>query len=208
MLVEEIMTRDVITVGPDIPVEEAIRLARERRIRHLPVVEGRNLVGIVSDRDLRGAVPPDDRRTGEPPLVVRDVMHADVYTAHPLDPLDEAARQMYEHRIGCLPVVSGGQLVGIVSETDVLRTIVEMMGVLVPGSYIEVEVPDRPGMLADVAGVVKRQGLNIASVLTLPGHSPGQKRLAIRVETIDPRRLIADLEAAGYLVTRPGPRGK
>lgn len=228
MLVEDIMTRKVICVSPEDMVLEALRLTRENRIRHLPVITGGKdasgadvsgadasgagdstdgkLVGIVSDRDLRD-VCPSTLCSGDEGLLrttpVSRIMHSRVVTAHPLDPIDEAARRLYENRIGCLPVIRGERLVGIVTETDLLRSLIELTGVLKPSTYLEVEVPDRPGMLADVAGIVKRLGINIISVLTTPGRSPDSKTLALRVATIDPRRLVREIEAAGYRVLLP-----
>lgn len=234
MLVEDIMTRKVISVSPGDAVIDALRLTRENRIRHLPVItrgdhepapgaghkpvapgperpgadgeEQGRLVGIVSDRDLRDACPSilcpgDDDLLRRTP--VGKIMHTRVVTAHPLDPIEEAARRLYEHRIGCLPVVRGEGLIGIVTETDLLRCLVELTGVLKPSTSLEVEVPDRPGMLADVAGIVKRYGINIISVLTTPGRSPDTKTLTLRVATIDPRRLARDIEDAGHRVYLP-----
>ncbi|MHB8170403.1 MAG: acetoin utilization AcuB family protein [Thermincolia bacterium] len=193
MLVETIMTTPVITVFPNDTIPEAIDLARAKHIRHLPVVEDGKLWGIVSDRDLR----TNDGAT------VREVMTSMVHMVHPLDPVDEAARLMYEHKIGCLPVVRGAQLVGIVTETDILRSYVELLGVNRPGSHLEVEMADRPGMLAEIAAIVKEHGVNITSVYTNPAQTQGRKVLVLRIQTIDPRPIVADIKAAGYQVLWP-----
>ena len=193
MLVETIMTTPVITVFPNDTIPEALDLARAKHIRHLPVVEDGKLWGIVSDRDLR----TNDGAT------VREVMTSMVHMVHPLDPVDEAARLMYEHKIGCLPVVRGAQLVGIVTETDILRSYVELLGVNRPGSHLEVEMADRPGMLAEIAAIVKEHGVNITSVYTNPAQTQGRKVLVLRIQTIDPRPIVADIKAAGYQVLWP-----
>jgi len=193
MLVEDIMNFPVTTVTPDTPVGEAVNLAKAKGIRHLPVMNGRVMAGIVSDRDL-GA--KEDATVGQ-------VMSSVVYTVHPLDSIDEAARLLYEHKIGCLPVVRGEELVGIVTETDILRSLVELLGVHKPGSHMEIEMPDRPGMLAEIANIVKVHGVNITSVYTTPAKTPGRKILVLRVQTIDPRRIVAKIKAAGYRVLWP-----
>lgn len=231
MLVEEIMSRPVLAVEPNHAILEALNLTRFRRIRHLPVVESlgprsqgldfrtlppapseAKLVGIVSDRDLRDACPSilANGATYFSPLgstPVADIMRSEVITVHPLDPVEEAARLLFEHRIGCLPVVSAAGLLGIVTETDVLRAIVKLLGVTEPGSHLEVEVPDRPGHLAEVARLISNPGVNIASVLLAPGRRPQTRLLSFRVQTMDTRRLVRTLEEAGYRVLWPsGPK--
>ncbi|HEY8369997.1 MAG TPA: CBS domain-containing protein [Thermodesulfobacteriota bacterium] len=116
------------TATPDMPVAEAYRLMRRGGFRHLPVVDGERLVGIVSDRDLPRARPevaaPDSAAAGDQTmarLVVRDVMSREVTTVDPDRPVEEAARLMLDLRIGSLPVVEEGRLVGILTETDLLR---------------------------------------------------------------------------------------
>ncbi len=203
------MSLGPVTIHPGATVREALSLTRSRRIRHLPVTEGKRLVGIISDRDLRD-VCPSVLDPGHEELLdrtkVQEIMHRNPITAHPLDHIGEAARLLYEHRIGCLPVVSGGELMGIVTETDILRSLVQLMGVLKPGSHLEVEVPDRPGMLAGVAGIIRNHRVNINSMLTFPStRSPESLVLVFHIGTIDPRRIIAELAAAGYQVRWPRP---
>src|SRR5215207_3215289 len=106
LLVRDSMTREVVTVGPETTAAEALALCWENRIRHLPVLEGGRLVGIISDRDLRSATPA----LGDPAWVealerirVAHEMARDVTTGHPEDPIEDAAMAMYERKIGCLP---------------------------------------------------------------------------------------------------------
>lgn len=206
MLVEEIMSRELVSIGTEDTLARAWELIRQRRIRHLPVVEGTALVGILSDRDLRDASPSvlelrsRDFLEGTP---VRTIMRSEVITLHPLETIEEAARLLYEHRIGCLPVVSRGELVGIVTETDILRSLVRMLGADRPGSHLEVAVPDRPGMLAEIAGIIKNHQVNISSVLTTPGQQEREKLLVFRLEIMDLRKIIKDIESAGYQVRQP-----
>ncbi|KKM08963.1 acetoin utilization protein AcuB [Clostridiales bacterium PH28_bin88] len=206
MLVEEVMQAKVIVLRPGDTVLHALQAAKAHRIRHLPVVEGEKLVGIVSDRDLRD-VSPSVLCPERPELLettrVEDIMKTRVITAHPLDTMDEAARLMYEHKIGCLPVVRGDEMVGIVTETDLLRALVELMGGAEPGSSLRVEVPHRPGSLAQVADIIQRHGVNLLSVLITPAKDSNNRILMIRVHTIAPQGLIRDINAAGYQVVWP-----
>lgn len=214
MLVEQIMIRDVISIAPDTTLQAAMELAAKHRIRHLPVVRDGKLVGLISDRDLRDCAPSTLESHKADVLQttpVEKVMIQEVHTAHPLDFVEDAAAQIYRHRIGCLPVVSKGRLVGIVSERDILHTLVEMMGVNAPTSRVEVEVPDRPGMLAEIADLLRARRLNASAVMVFPADREGYKTIVFRIRTMDPRRFIQDIEAAGYrVVGHPfaGPEGE
>jgi acetoin utilization protein AcuB len=134
--VADCMTRGAATIRPDALARGAAEMMRTRRIRHLPVVDGdRGLVGIVTDRDLRHVLfdPALPARAGQlgdilRTVTVRDVMTRAVVTARPEMPLREAARLMHERKVGALPVVTRGRIVGILSETDVLKTFSQALG--------------------------------------------------------------------------------
>ncbi|BCJ88483.1 CBS and ACT domain-containing protein [Effusibacillus dendaii] len=207
MLVEKVMTDKVLCVTPNTPIEEALAITTVNRIRHLPVVEGETLVGIVSDRDIRNAMPST---LGEEQIAclkdtpIRSIMQTEVITVHPLDFVEDAANILYQKRIGCLPVVGCGKLVGIITERDILHTLVEMMGVSSPSSRVEVEVPDKPGMLAAVTDFLRARNINVTSVMVFPSlTSKNQKSIVLRLKTMDPRGFIADVQNAGYTVVEP-----
>jgi acetoin utilization protein AcuB len=215
MLVEDIMTRDVITVEPTDTIRSALLKVQQCRIRHIPVVENGKLVGIISDRDVRDACPSilsepheDDEDIFQAP--VSCIMRKDVITASPLDFVEEAAYVLYENGIGCLPVVSGeeNKLVGIITKTDILYTLVELMGVNFPSSRIEVEVDDRIGTLTDVTQLFKLAKCNVSSVLVFPGKKPAKKNLVFRIQTIDPRKIVSMIKGAGYHVVWPKDPGE
>jgi acetoin utilization protein AcuB len=129
MKVGDVMTKDPIVVGLDTLVREAGELMRSKVVRHLPVVdEARHVLGMVTDRDLRHAifVPALAGQTGWAPHRVkaprvRDVMTWSVVTTHADTDLVQAALTMFQRRIGSLPVVAEGRLVGILTEQDVLN---------------------------------------------------------------------------------------
>ncbi|MDD4751684.1 MAG: CBS and ACT domain-containing protein [Desulfitobacteriaceae bacterium] len=206
MIVENIMNSKVITVHPDNSVAQAIDLMRDNNIRHLPVTTEGNLIGIISDRDMR-SVSPSILTGDEPELLintkVKDIMQKQVITVHPLDFLEEAARLIYEYKVGCLPVVSQERVVGIITEADVLRSMVEWVGLLQPGAHLELELPNRPGMLASVAGIVQRHGVNIISALLFPGKMDNTQTLILRLKALDIRMIIKDIEAEGHKVLWP-----
>jgi CBS domain-containing protein len=124
LTVGSIMTRQPVTVPPGLPVESARALMHERRLRHVPVVSGERLVGLLSIRDLLEKLePPTGRRrgqTGHAPQV-RDRMSASLETVTVDESVLRACRRILERRVGCLPVMQGGRLAGVLSETDLLR---------------------------------------------------------------------------------------
>jgi acetoin utilization protein AcuB len=208
LLVRDSMTREVVVLSPPSTAAEALGLCRERRIRHLPVLEGGRLVGIVSDRDLRSAAPAlgdPERAAALEKIRLSDVMSPEVITAHPDDPIEVAANRMRERRIGCLPVVESGELVGIITSSDVMEALVYLVGAHEPGSRLEVVMPDRPGTLAGVAGIFGALGINIVSVVAGPRQvAPPEGLIGIfKVDTIDTREAVELLREAGYTVRWP-----
>lgn len=192
MLVREIMHPDPITAGTGTTLEEAYGIMNSRRVRHLPVVEDDHVLGVVTDRDLRLATSALSPTPFPPDTTLDRVMKRPVYTADPLDPVEHAARTMRELRIGCLPVVDDGRLVGIVTGIDLLDAMLRLTGVHRPSGRIEVRLPDRPGELARLTGLLSRQQVNIQSILSYPDQN-GHTRLVLRVASMDTRPLVAAL---------------
>lgn len=211
MLVKKRMTHDPVVVSPRHSLADALRLTRERRIRHLPVVEDGVLVGIVSDRDVRTALPspltePDAERVAFLERTpVEAVMKRDVDSIGPLDTVEDAAKLMRRRRIGALPVVDAhGRVLGILSESDVLDAFVQILGPANASSRLEIALADRAGELARAMRVIGEDlGVNVCSLMVPPGQA-GERRVAIvHVNTIDPRETIGALEAAGFEVGWP-----
>ena len=212
LLVKDSMTREVVTLSPQDTAKAALALCRERRIRHLPVLEGGKLVGIASDRDLRSSTPAlgdPARAAALAEILVGDVMARDVVTAVSDDPIEQAANTMRERRIGCLPVIESGELVGIITASDVMDALVYLVGAHEPGSPMEISLPDRPGSLAGAAGVFGMCGINIVSAAMGPTREPTEEgatreRIVVfRVDTINTAEVVGYLQDAGYTVLWP-----
>lgn len=207
MLVEEIMKTDVFTLSSDQTVQDVMDLFKEKRIRHAPIVDDGKVVGIVTDRDLKDAVP--SRFTvapkGEPyKKKVAEIMTPNPVTTHPLDFVEEVAMIFYEQKIGCIPVVSNDELVGFLTETDLLYTFIELTGAHQPGSQIEVRVENRSGILYEVSKVFHEQNVNVLSVLVYPDReNNSNKILVFRVQTMNPLAIINDLKKEGFDVLWP-----
>jgi acetoin utilization protein AcuB len=216
LLVRDWMTEHLVTLSPEASVAEALTLCRKRRIRHIPILDEGRLVGIVSDRDLRDASPalgdPERARTLQE-IRVADVMSREVITVDPLDSIENAAQQMYELKIESLPVVSEGavagagstvaeeEVLGIVTSSDVMRALVTLAGLPEPGCRIEVSVPNREGILAEVAGKIRELEVDIVSVLSDPDRRSGQRTMVFQLATADPSSAMQSLKRAGYEVS-------
>ncbi|HIE39333.1 MAG TPA: CBS domain-containing protein [Anaerolineales bacterium] len=202
MLVRDRMSPDPITVTPDTSVKETLELLRSRPFRHLPVVdeEGR-LVGITTEKSLVYASPTSDLSLSVfevdyllSRMRVEQVMAREVITVSPDLPVEEAARVMIDHRIGCLPVVEEGKLVGIISDTDIFRVFVEGLGGGHPSLRVTVIIPERVGSLAQVVDCIAGIGGNIHSLGTFWGDRPEDRIIAFRVEQVDRDTLIQALQ--------------
>lgn len=211
MLVKHRMSTDTVSVSPDDSLATALRLTREHRIRHLPVVDDGVLVGILSDRDIRLAMPsPIEVADAERAAMlertpIAGVMTAEVVTAGELDTVEDAAKSLCRFRIGALPVVDAhGRLRGMITETDVLQAFAEVLSAGGASSRLEVSLPDRPGELARALRIIGEElRLNITSLMVLPVAQAGRKTVIVHVATIDPREAIAALERAGAVVGWP-----
>src|SRR5918994_7392172 len=202
--VRDSMTREVVTLGPEASAAEAWSVCQELGIRHLPVVEAGRLVGLVSDRDLRDVSPPRGSGGERDTLGwvgLRDIMSTDLVTIHPLDTIEHAAREIYDRKIGCLPVVADGELVGIITSSDMMRTLIELVGAHGRGSWVEVEVPNEPGTLADDTDVIRDRKVNIGGVFLGPADRETNRVIVLRLETAKPAGTVRALEDAGYRVT-------
>jgi acetoin utilization protein AcuB len=206
MLVRDVMQTKAVTITPDTTLPDAMRLASQRGIRHLPVLEYGQLVGIVSDRDLKRAMasPATSLEAHElnyllDRLQVREIMSRGVITIGPMFPVEDAARLMVLHKIGALPVTEAGQLIGIITETDVLELFVRTLGAAEPSSRLDVVLDARPAALADITRTLEQVGATISSIMTLHG-AEGMREAVVRIATINPGQAIAALRARGYTV--------
>ncbi|MFC4714476.1 acetoin utilization AcuB family protein [Planococcus dechangensis] len=207
MLVEEIMKKDIFTLRSDQTVQDVMNLFEEKRIRHAPIVDDGKVVGIVTDRDLKDAMPSmfTVAPKGEPyKKKVSEIMTKNPIIVHPLDFVEEIALVFYEQKIGCLPVVSNNQLVGFLTETDLLYTYIELTGAHQPGSQIEIKVPNRSGALYEVSKVFYNHKVNVLSVLVYPDRKDNSNKiLAFRIKTMNPISIIEDLRKEGFDVLWP-----
>jgi acetoin utilization protein AcuB len=207
MLVRKKMKRDLVTITKDETMPVAKKILQEKNIRHLPVVEGKKLIGLVTNMDIRKAEasPATSLEIRElhyllDKIKVSEIMTRNVITIHPDTSVEEAATLLHDNKIGCLPVVEDGNLVGIITENDVMEIFIQVMGIKEKGSRIEVLLEDKPGALADVTRIIKEHNVNIISVVTDVADEVGKRVVIFKLKTFYFEPVKKALEAAGFPV--------
>jgi acetoin utilization protein AcuB len=200
MLVRDWMTADPVTVTPDTPVMDALKILKEGNFRRLPVMDGGKLVGITTRKDLKDAMPSKATTLSVwelnyllSKLTVAEMMARPVITAAEGEYMEDAALRMQEHHVGGLPVLNdSGKLSGIITTMDVLRAFTEILGMREGGQRITVEMPDTPGSLERATKAVMPS--NIISVATYDGRGD-RRRFVLRVngeQTGDVKQRVRD----------------
>jgi acetoin utilization protein AcuB len=206
MFVRDRMSAKPVTVTPDTPFQDALKLMQEHKFRRLPVVDKNGkLVGIVSERDLLYASPSPATSLSVwelnyllSKLKIEEIMTTDVISITPDTPIEDAARVIADNKIGGMPVVDEKEhVVGVITETDLFKTFVEMMGGGEAGLRMTLEVPERKGVLAELSRVIYDLGGNIVSVGSFWGEAPGERELVVKVRDVKKDQLIDKLEAVG-----------
>lgn len=193
MLVAERMSHPVLTITPDVPVQDALARMKKEKVRRYPVLDKYNmLVGIVTDTDLLNASPSDATTLSVwevnyllSKINVERVMAKNVITVKEDSTIEEAARIMADSHVGGLPVMRGDRLVGIITETDLFRIFLEMLGARIPGVRVTVEVKDQPGTFAKLSTAISDLGGNIQGMGAIQGESAGVSAITFKVEHVD-----------------------
>jgi acetoin utilization protein AcuB len=202
MFVSERMTRPVITAHPDLAIQDALALMRQEHIRRLPVVDSKGqLIGMVSDRDLLHASPSDATSLSVwelnyllSKITIDQIMTKEVISVSGDTPVEEAARIMADNKIGGLPVLQDGELVGIITETDLFKIFLELLGARETGVRATVIVPDVPGELAKITSEVRNLGGNIVAMVQALGASSENRLVTLKVAGVEIETLRNALE--------------
>lgn len=197
MLVGERMSKPVLTISPDVPVQDALAAMRKEHIRRFPVVDKQGrLLGIVSESDLLNASPSEATSLSVweinyllSKVTVERVMAKDVITVTEDTPIEEAARIMADKKIGALPVMKGQKLVGIITETNLFKIFLELLGARSEGVRISVMVKDEPGGIAKITGAIRDAGGNIVALVTSAGDAPGYGQVTMKVQGVQLEKL-------------------
>jgi acetoin utilization protein AcuB len=202
MFVRDRMTVHPLTISQGDPISAAHRYMQAQKIRHLPVVDrAGKMVGLVTEEDLLKAEPSGmtllsvwEIHSLLEKIKVKDVMVREVITTTEDTPIEEAAHLMSEHKVGCLPVMRDGQLVGIITEHDMFQTFMELFAARQKGLRITMEVPNREGELAKVAQAIADQGGYIAACGTFMSEDPARWGLVLKVRNVSRDQLTEALE--------------
>jgi len=170
MYVRQFMTSQVFTVTPEESIADTLILMREKKIDRLPVLEKGKLVGFVTDGDLREVSPSPATTLSIFELnyliaktPIREVAMKKVVTCHPDTQIEDAALLMREHKIGGLPVLEEGKLVGIITGYDILDAFLDIMGSRSPGERVVIEAKDKTGVLLEIATTMKQFEVDVTS---------------------------------------------
>lgn len=190
MFVSDWMTKKVYTVYTDDSIMDAVKVMKENGIKHLPVVKGDKIKGIVSDRDVREFTPSAATSLDVYELHyllektrVKDIMKSGVTTTTPDTPVEEAAMILYDLLIGCLPVIENGRIVGIISDRDIFRALIDITGARHGGNRIFLTIEDSPGTIKDVADIIRKHGFRLQGILTsYEGVRKGYRNVVLRTQ--------------------------
>ncbi|MEW6287313.1 MAG: CBS and ACT domain-containing protein [Chloroflexota bacterium] len=193
MFVGERMSRPVISVTPETPINDALAMFKKEHIRRAPVMKDGKLVGIVSEKDLLNAAPSSATTLSVwemnyliSKVKVKNVMTKKVITVSRDTPIEEAARIMADKKIGGLPVVDGDRVVGMITETDLFKVFLELMGARDKGVRVTATIEDKPGELAKVTKAIANAGGNFVSFGFFAGEDASTKILTFKVDGIKP----------------------
>ena len=193
MPVKNWMTTDVVSVGPDTSLLKVGKLMKDHHIRRIPVVdENGQVVGIISDRDVRDASPSKATTLDMyemhyllAELKAKNIMTAKPITVKPTDTVEQAALIMLDNKVGGLPVVDdNGKLVGIISDHDVFKALVDITGARMGGLQFAIELPDQPGTARPLFDLLRAHNARLLSVLTV-SNADGNRQLFIRVRDLE-----------------------
>jgi acetoin utilization protein AcuB len=209
MRIKDMMTKNPITVDSETLVLDAERIMKENNIRRLPIVDKGKLVGIVTKHDLLEASPSPATSLSVfelnyllSKMKVKEIMRKNPVTVTPDTPFEEALRLGQEKKIGAFPVVEDGKVVGITTESDIIRFLTRALGVKEEGSRVTIEgLGGNLGELEKIVSIANQHHTIILSMLSLPRTQKKDWMIVLRLKTNDPDSIVKDFKKAGFNVT-------
>jgi acetoin utilization protein AcuB len=201
MLVGNRMSRPVISLSPELPIMDALSLMRRERIRRAPVIQDGRMVGVVSMTDLLNASPSSATSLSVwelnylmSKIAVKEVMTKKVLTVNEETPIEEAARIMADNKIGGLPVVRGDEVVGIITETDIFKVFLELLGARESGVRVTAEISDERGTLAKITQAISAAGGSFVAFGQFSGESASSRTVTFKVRRLDAEQVRAAID--------------
>ena len=213
MFVSNSMTRKVITVEPDDGIFKAQELMAENKIRHLPVTEsGNRLVGVVTDRDIRSALPyeffkaapSEEEKKNFAELKIKDIMTKDPITISPAYTIHDALLVIQDARVGALPVVKDdGSLTGIISVRDLLRAFINVLGIGQPGTLLCILIEEKVGQLKKIVDTITEENISFGSVLVARYWEKDKRAVFPYLLTLNVAHIKEKLKKQGFMLLDP-----
>jgi acetoin utilization protein AcuB len=193
MLVKLRMSKYPLTIGPEESLSDAHKYMRDQKVRHLPVVKADDrMIGLIAEDDLLKAEPSSATSLSVweihyllMKVKVKAVMVKNIITTTEDTPIEEAAHLMLDHKIGCLPVIRDDKLVGIITESDIFRTFMELFAAREKGLRITLECPNKPGKLAKITKAVADEGGYISACGTFQVDDTAKGGVILKVRNVD-----------------------
>ncbi len=209
MRIRDVMTKNPITIDSETLVLDAQRIMKENNIRRLPIVDKGKLVGIVTKHDLLEASPSPATSLSIHELnyllskmKVKEIMSKNPITLSPDTPFEEALRIGQEKKVGAFPVVEDGKLVGIATESDIVRFLSRVLGIREEGSRITIEgLGGNLGELEKIISIASQHNTIVLSMISLPRPEKKDWMIVLRLKTSDPDPIVKDFRKAGFNVT-------
>ena len=209
MRIRDVMTKNPISVDSETLVLDAQKIMRENNIRRLPVVDKGKLVGIITQHDLLEAAPSPATSLSIhelnyllSKLKVKEIMKKNPMTLSPDTPFEEALKIGQEKKIGSFPIVENGKLVGISTESDLVRFVTKVLGIKEEGSRITIEgLGGKLGDLEKIISIVNQHNTIVLSMISMPRPEKKDWMIVLRLKTTDPDPIVRDFKKAGFNVT-------
>ncbi|HHW74966.1 MAG TPA: CBS domain-containing protein [Firmicutes bacterium] len=206
MFVRDYMTPSPVTASPDDLLGEALRLMKEHSIRRLPVISKGKIAGLVTEQDLMKASPSSATSLSVweinylfHKIKIKDIMTKEIFTVTPDTILEKAALIMQEKQISTLPVLDKGRLVGIITESDIFKAFIDVLGINHPSMRVTLQVEDQIGVLKNISELVGAAGINIVSTV-VQRFSDDRVYLILRLGTADVAAVTRLFDEAGIEV--------
>lgn len=201
MLVGERMSQPVISVSPETPIHDALAMFKKEHIRRAPVIQDGKMVGIVTETDLLNASPSPVSTLSVwemnyllSKVTVSQVMSRQVISVAKDTPIEEAARILADNKLGGLPVLDGDNVVGIITETDLFKVFLELMGAREKGVRVTAQIAEKPGQLAQLTKAIAEAGGNFISFGQFTGPDTSSKLVTFKVAGMDMEAVKASVE--------------
>jgi acetoin utilization protein AcuB len=193
MLVKDFMTKNVITAHVDEKVSDAITKMKENNIKHLPIIDGDKIFGIVSIKEIEEYSPSKATSLDIfelhyllSKITLKEIARRDVITITPDVPIEEAGAIMYKNRIGSLPVLENGKLVGIISDRDIFKLLISITAAQSKGTRIYTQILDTAGTIAEIVNIVSTFNTKVHAIFTCYENAPdGKRNVVIRTTQIE-----------------------